>query len=91
LSVSTASVLTATRDAAATAALLHKLAFDDEFRARLEESPRETLAEYRLDVPAELCLTLALPTKDQARAVLNAALAAGEVGHIDTRVFAWFC
>ena len=90
MNVSTAAVRAVSREAAETATLLHRLVFDDAFRARLETSPREALAELGLDVD-DVPAALELPTRDQARAVLTEAINRGDLDDPDDAcIFAWF-
>jgi putative modified peptide len=90
MNVSTAAVLAVSREAAETATLLHRLVFDDAFRARLQTTPREALAEVGLDID-DVPAALELPTRDQARAVLVEAIDCGDLEDPeDGCVFAWF-
>lgn len=54
-------------------ALLGLLQDDDEFRSRLEQSPREVLGEYGIDVKAGLPETVVLPPRHELAALVNQA------------------
>lgn len=90
MNVSTASVRATDRDQAVTTVLLHKLASDDEFRARLESHPRDVLAEYGIDAPAQMPVTLTLPAKDEVHAVIADAIARKALDEGDPSLFCWF-
>lgn len=52
--------------------LINKLAEDEDFRARFEESPRTLLFEYRIDVsPETLPERITLPEPDAIRELLS--------------------
>jgi putative modified peptide len=89
VNVRTASVRALDREQAVTSVLLHKLASDDEFRGRFAAQPREVLAEYGLDVTAEVPLTLTLPPKERFHAVLAEALERESCPGLDPGLFMW--
>jgi hypothetical protein len=72
-SVATASVRAATRESAATASFLARLASDDGFRAEFERRPREVAAALGLTgaIPEG---AVSLPTKEELRALLADAV-----------------
>lgn len=53
---------------------MERLASDDDFRAELQDYPTEVLADYGLEVPAELIPTpVTLPPKEEIQEALSAA------------------
>ena len=59
---------------------LSKLATDDDFRSRLEASPREVLGEYHLNIPVEAFRSrFGLPSKAEMADALRAFRERGEI------------
>ena len=91
MNVRTASVRALDREQAVTSVLLDKFATDDDFRARFASRPREVLAEYGIEAPANTPLTLSLPPKERFHAVLEEALQREIVMAGEPGLFIWIC
>jgi hypothetical protein len=90
VNVETAAVCTGDRAQAVSSVLLGKLASDDEFRSRLESNPREVFAEYRLETPYDMPVTLKLPAKEEVHALVATALERQEFEPDPGWLFCWF-